>query len=131
VEQFFTQPILAESGVPCGTLLLAHVSPYGWLVRYNQHTVNNPFNMHNQLPHHNRTTTCHATLASILPSHLAIQQPCQHPYFPVTLPRQHQYNHLSSILPCVSLSLGHVTYRLPRVTSIQCHVSFPYWSNSA
>jgi hypothetical protein len=85
------------------------------------HTVNVP-SVHSQLPCHRCTAQSAATSASIQHSQL----PCQHPYSPVTMPRQHLYNpftlprqisysQLSSVLARVSLSLGHVMYRLPRV----------------
>jgi hypothetical protein len=45
------------------------MSPRDWPVRYSQHPVSNPVNMHSQLPRHCHTNTCFAMLASILPSH--------------------------------------------------------------
>jgi hypothetical protein len=74
-----------------------------------------------------RTTMCHAMSASILPHHhlyCPITLPHQLSYSPATLPRQHLYNDLSFILQCVSLSLGHVMYRMPRVIHTLPHVNF-------
>ena len=99
------------------------IGPYG--------TVGNPISMHGQFPRHCLTATCRSTSAPVLRSHLPSELPRQHPYCQVTLPHQHPYNHLPYVLPHVILSLGHVTYGLPRVTSVQCHVSFSYRSNSA
>jgi len=79
----------------------------------------------------NTQSTCTVSyhVIAVQPRHPSSQLPLQHLYCPITLPHQHPYNHLSSILPHFILSLGHITYRLPRVTCIHCHMSILYWSN--
>jgi hypothetical protein len=72
--------------------------------------------MHSQLPRHHRTTTSHPRhrlyCQVIFPvrCHVSIRTASS-----VTIPRQHPNNHMSSVLPHVILSLGHVTCGLPRV----------------
>jgi hypothetical protein len=106
-----------------------HVAPSDWgmccIMIHLYGTINTQsVNMHNQLPHHHRTTMWHATSTYVLPSHLPNQLPChilynpvtlprQHPYNLVTMQRQHPYSHLSSTLPRAILSLGHAMYGLP------------------
>jgi hypothetical protein len=96
-----------------------HVVPSDWATCHPVICLYGTVNMHGQLPRPCHTTTCCATSMSVLPSHL----PRQHPYYPVMLPCQHLYNYLSSVLPCVSLSLGHVTYKLPHVIYVLVQLS--------